>query len=89
MVGRVCVVVTVRTQTQTPCSIETQNSRIFTPRVLSLARVGEAARGLRDGPPEVDEDWRGRTISKSRIPLAGRKIKTLHWCPLRRTVARF
>src|SRR5207245_8273810 len=35
-------------------------------------------------PPEVDEGWRGRIISKSRIPLAGRKIKTLHWCPLRR-----
>ncbi len=40
-------------------------------------------------PPEVDEGWRGPTISKSGIPLAGRKIKTLHWCSLRRAVARF
>jgi hypothetical protein len=26
-------------------------------------------------PPEVDEGWRGQIISKSGIPLAGRKIK--------------
>jgi hypothetical protein len=51
--------------------------------------VGGAALGLSYVPPEVDEGWRGRIISKSGIPLAGRKIKTLHWCPLRRAVARF
>jgi hypothetical protein len=34
-----------------------------------------AALGMSYVPPEVDEGWHGRIISKSGIPLAGRKIK--------------
>jgi hypothetical protein len=40
--------------------------------------VGGAALGLSYVPPAADGGWRGRIISKSGIPLAGRKIKTLH-----------
>ena len=57
--------------------------------LLSLTESAEQRFGASYVPPEVDEGWRGRIISKSGIPLAGRKIKTLHWCPLGRAVARF
>jgi hypothetical protein len=58
--------------------------------LLSLTRGRPEQRfGLSYVPPDVGEGWRGRIISKSGIPLAGRKIKTLHWCLLRSTVARF
>src|SRR5207247_5043445 len=47
--------------------------------------VGGAALGLSYVSAVVDEGWRGRIISKSRISLAGREIKTPHWCWLRST----
>ena len=51
--------------------------------------VGGAALGLSYVPPEVEEGWRVRIISKSGIPLARRKIKRYIGCALRRAVARF
>jgi len=57
--------------------------------LLSLTESAEQRFGVSYVPPEIDEGWRGPTISKSGIPLAGRKIKTLHWCPLGRALARF
>jgi len=46
------------------------------------------ALGMSYVPPEVDEGWRGRN-HQVRNPSRRAENKTLHWCALRRAVARF